>query len=253
MEERDQESLDESADETSVISDGTESAAHAKRPKRIKKRTIVILIIVVIGIFVVTQLIWPAIRPNEARTITSSELTQAVAVDQLNTAVVTYEGIVDHTGGFAGLGDYHVAYKATITAGIDMGDVQFAVDDDKRIVTATLPAVSIYDPVIDTESLDYMPSNPGVDMQEVIASCKEDAAEATLSNTQIQQTAIQNAKTAIMGLTDPLISSAGYQLVWSDEAVSGDSGTDQSSDADGNAGQDDLDATSGEGASYESD
>ena len=94
-----------------------------------------------------------------------------------------------------------------------------------------------------------MPDNPGVDMQEIIASCKEDAAEATLSNTQIQQTAIQNAKSAIRALTNPLLRDTEYQIVWSDEADSGSSAPDQA----GDAGQDNQDAgAADEGAGNES-
>ncbi len=241
-----------SSDVGTIIGDEVSSAVDEAVPKKTKSRIIIgvfVALAAAVALLVVTQCVAPAVRHNEGKTVTESELTQAIAVDQLNTAEMTYEGIVNHAGGFAGIGDYHVAYKATITAGINMDDVQVAVDADQKTVTITLPAVSIYDPVIDTGPLDYMPDNPGVDMQEIIASCKEDAAEATLSNTQIQQTAIQNAKSAIRALTNPLLRDTEYQIVWSDEADSGSSAPDQA----GDAGQDNQDAgAADEGAGNES-
>ena len=140
---------------------------------------------------------------------------------------MTYEGVFDHAGGFANIGEYHVAYKATITACIKMSDIDFDINNKEKTVTITLPAVSIRDPVIDADSLSYLPSDPGVDMQEIIANCKKDASEEANSNTQIKETAIHNAKTAIRALTDSLLDDIGYRIEWRDEFDSNKTNADQ--------------------------
>lgn len=193
-----------------------------------KWRTVlVVAAALVVFAFVFTQFVLPAIMPKRGRTITKSELTKAVAVDQLGTAEMTYEGIFDHAGGFANIGEYHVYYKATITACIKMSDVDFDINNKKKTVTITLPTVSIRDPVIDAGSLSYLPSDPHVDMQEIIANCKKDASQEANLNKQIKETAIHNAKTAIRALTDPLLDGVGYQIEWRDEFDSNKTNADQ--------------------------
>ncbi len=193
-----------------------------------KWRTVLVVAATLVAfVFVLTQFVLPTIVPKRGRTITKSELTKAVAVDRLDTAEMTYEGVFDHAGGFANIGEYHVAYKATITACIKMSDIDFDINNKEKTVTITLPAVSIRDPVIDADSLSYLPSDPGVDMQEIIANCKKDASEEANSNTQIKETAIHNAKTAIRALTDSLLDDIGYRIEWRDEFDSNKTNADQ--------------------------
>ena len=52
-----------------------------------------------------------------------------------------------------------------------MSDIDFDINNKEKTVTITLPAVSIRDPVIDPDSLSYLQSDPGVDMQEIISNC----------------------------------------------------------------------------------
>ena len=59
-----------------------------------KWRTVLVVAATLVAfVFVLTQFVLPTIVPKRGRTITKSELTKAVAVDWLDTAEMTYEGV----------------------------------------------------------------------------------------------------------------------------------------------------------------
>lgn len=89
--------------------------------------------------------------------ITSASLaTKLEDASDLTTAEMTYQGVIHYDDGgipFITQKKYSMVYQATMEAGIDLSKVQIDVTDDK--VTVKLPEVTVDDPVVDPDSIDF--------------------------------------------------------------------------------------------------
>ena len=152
---------------------------------------------------------------NKTETLASGSLTNIVNISKLSTAELSYEGIADKYDDNGKL-SYHVYYKSTVTASVDMAKIDFSdIDDEKKIVRPKLPEIVISDPVIDETSFDYIPDTPGVEMKDVVSICKEDARRDANQNDLIMETAKRNLKQIVEALTKPVLDEAGYTIDWS--------------------------------------
>lgn len=107
---------------------------------------------------------------------------------------------------------WHVAYEATVTAGVKMSDITFEVDDTAKTVTPILPKPTIGDVVVDSGSLDFFENNPSVEIDEVIKLCKQDAQQETKTNGDIISIAASNLEQTVDALTKDLVEAKGYKL-----------------------------------------
>lgn len=161
----------------------------------------------------------------------ASSLTKVVEIGKLAAAEIPYEGIAekrDPEDSDKVL--YRIRYKSTITASIDMSKIDFAVDQEKGIVTPILPEIEISNPVIDTkaqskddngeeneateDSISYLPESPNADLKEVISICKQDAKRDAGNDELLINTAKRNLETTIEALTKPLLDKSGYTIEW---------------------------------------
>jgi hypothetical protein len=67
---------------------------------------------------------------------------------------------------------------------------------------------------VDESSFSFIPAATLMDMKEVITVCKEDAEKEAAASKELEQCAIDNLRSIIEGLTSPLLTSAGYSIVW---------------------------------------
>lgn len=145
--------------------------------------------------------------------ITTSDLERVVNISRLSSAELVYDGIaqaVDENGNV----QYSVAYCATVRAGIDMSDITFEIDEENRVVTPILPEIGVDEPILDETTLEFMPSNPRADLQEIIALCKEDALTEMQEDGQIYTTARENLQSTVEALITPLLEHGDYTLGW---------------------------------------
>lgn len=155
---------------------------------------------------------------NTASTVlTETELEKTVSVSKLATARCVYKGIAAKTDE-SGSTLYHVYYESSVTAGIDMGDITFKVDEEAKTVTPILPEPTINTPEIDTSSLDFFEANASADMKDAIALCRQDALEKVSADAAIKESATENLRSTVEALTKSLLESKGYTLSW-DEPV----------------------------------
>ena len=197
--------------------------------KAAKTKLIVIVVAVVVAIIAVIAGMMYINSANQTKTLASASLTKVVNITKLSTAELSYEGIADK---YDDNGDlrYHVFYKSTVTASVDMTKIDFSdIDEEKKVVRPKLPEIVIGDPVIDETSFDYIPNNPGVEMKDVVSICKEDARHDANQNDLILDTAERNLKQVVEALTKPILDEAGYALDWSNVDENAD--TEGSSDA----------------------
>lgn len=164
-----------------------------------------------VGVFVVKPSMESA---NTASTIlTETELEKTVSVSKLATARCVYKGIAAKTDD-SGNVSYHVYYESSVTAGIDMGDITFKIDEEAKTVTPILPEPTINTPEIDTSSLDFFEANAEADVKGAIALCRQDALEKVSADAAIKESATENLRSTVEALTKSLLESKGYTLSW---------------------------------------
>lgn len=174
------------------------------------------------GIAIALVLYFAVLKPlgtSEEKTeyLSTAELEKIVNVSKLSTAEYVYNGIAEVTNDEGEI-TQRIKYDATVRAGIDMEDVSFDIDNDAMTVTPVLPDISIDDPELDVSSFDYMPSNPDMELPEIISIAGQDALSEVEESGGIYQTAETNLRSAIKALTLPIISKYGYELTWNNEA-----------------------------------
>ena len=152
--------------------------------------------------------------------ITTSDLERVVNISRLSSAEFVYNV------------QYSVAYCATVRAGIDMSDITFEIDEENRVVTPILPEIGVDEPILDETTLEFMPSNPRADLQEIIALCKEDALTEMQEDGQIYTTARENLQSTVEALITPLLEHGDYTLGWGDNTDSSGSDIESTSEND---------------------
>ena len=149
---------------------------------------------------------------HETQYLATSDLKSAVDIDSLSTIDYTYHGIAEKHGKFLWQDrvDYRVKYEAHIRASYTLSDIQFEIDEEDRVVTAYLPEAQIGDPQLDNSKFGYLPESATADMKNVIALCREDAAN-DVDKEEIKEQAEASLKDTVKALTLPLIGDE-YQL-----------------------------------------
>lgn len=186
-----------------------------------KAKLIGIAIIAIAVILLIAFLPGAINSGKKGTTLSVVSLKQAVNISKLSTAEFAYQGITEKLND-QGKAEYHISYKTTVTSGIDMESIEFKIDHEKRTVTPVLPEVSVYDPVIDETSIDYLPKSANIDLREVIELCKQDALSEIEQAPVLKETATNNMRSTIEALLIPLLESNGYTIDWGDENASSD-------------------------------
>lgn len=167
--------------------------------------------------------------------ISSSSLERLVNISKLSTAEFVYNGIAEQTDDNGNV-RYHVYYKSTVRAGVDMSEIEFDVDEENKTVTPLLPDIVIDQPILDETSLELMPRNPNADLMELIALCKNDAMTEVQKDGQIYDTAQENLRSTVEALIGPVLEHSGYTLVW-ESTDEEDAGNETQGDSDDNPEQ----------------
>ena len=154
-------------------------------------------------------------KAGKVKIDTSSLLTDAIDIAELSTAEFRYRGIADIYSDEARTQlRCRVCYNAIVKAGIDMKKVKFDVDQESRIVTATLPDIDLKVTIIDEQSMALLPSNADVGIDSMLRFSKEDAEKEARESTELISTAQENLKATIEGLLFPILKAQGYSLTW---------------------------------------
>ena len=176
----------------------------AKVPLKFKLIGVVIVIVVVA---VVCGFVLPYLLDDHETHYTSeSDLKEAVAIENLSAIDYVYRGIAEKPGHFLWMDsiDYRVRYEAHVRAYYNMNDIEFTMDDATKTVTAYLPDAEIGQAKLDETKFGYLPEDANADMPEILALCREDAAN-DLNTEQVQKEANENLQNIVKGLTLPLL------------------------------------------------
>lgn len=172
----------------------------------------IVLVLIVLAVLVVLG-IYGGYAKKE-KTITALQLQKAVDVQELSTAEFTYNGVAVYEKNKK---EIYIKYASRVKAGIDLKDVVFTVQPAEKKIEITLPKIKINDVIIDTSFIDYIPSNPDLELKEVIRVCKDDVRTRAIADGMFLETASNNLKAMMSAVIRPLIADRQYEIVF-DEA-----------------------------------
>lgn len=183
-----------------------------------KKLGILPIILIVVVAAAVVTLAGNVLNPSTKTVVTSVALEEAVEISQLSTAEFTYNGIAEYVDSDDPENEnkmVHIAYESTVKVGIDMGEITFEVDDEEGTVTVILPEISVTSVTLDESELSYMPENPELEMNVILALCREDAENEANSSEELYEVAEENLQSVIEALVKPILDQSGeYVLIW---------------------------------------
>lgn len=191
----------------------------ARKKRKVPKGAIAILVVVVVVAIIAISLFAPGAtsRFDKDDFITSSQLENAINIDELSTAEFVYNGIAEKYKDNGEDVDFRIAYEATVKDGISMSDVTFEVDNENKTVRPQLPEIVVNNVSVDIDSLSYMPENPDGNIRDIINTCEQDVQNEANGSTLLHQTAEENIQAIIEALTAPVLESKGYTIEWTDE------------------------------------
>jgi len=192
--------------------------------KKSKAPIIAVAALIVIAIVVGVSLIAPgaASKFDKDDFLTTSTLEKAIDIDRLTTAKFVFNGIAEHhttTAQFLKWGgediiDYRISYKATVTAGVNLKDVKFEIDDTSKTVMVTMPQISL-EASVDPNGMKFIPSNVDADLKEIISLCEEDVKYESSQSGKLAASAEEALKSTIEAILTPLLGKYGYSIGWS--------------------------------------
>lgn len=152
---------------------------------------------------------------GEVKIITSSSLTEAIAISDLSTAQFTYNGIAEgYKDDKKSKIECYMRYNATVKAGIDMNSVRFDIDDNDKTVKPILPEINITSNTVDEKSLSFIPSDADMDLKDALIACQKDALSESKESSELLETAEDNLKSIIEALLLPIVTPQGYKIIW---------------------------------------
>lgn len=180
------------------------------------KKKIILLVIIAAILAAMASILLPTVihKSEKEHVITSAQLEKAIDISQLSTAEFVYNGVAEKYDDKHKKVECYIAYNANVKVGIQMEDVKFDIDKEKKTVTPVLPEITINIAALDENAISYIPENPDISLKEVIILCKEDAMNEANNSEKLYQTAEENLRAVIEALLSPILDNAGYSIVW---------------------------------------
>ena len=161
--------------------------------------------------------------PEEGSVVTEYEIEAALSqIGELTTAEYNYVGITGKTDPRRAFGfdipltdnRVEVAYEGTIRAGYAIDDINREIDNENRIITITLPAVTVFSHEIEDTEVAYenniLNPIPADEVIDLLEDAKEDELEEAIDAGLYEQ-AEENARAII---TDTISSVCDYEIVF---------------------------------------
>ena len=160
--------------------------------------------------------------PEEGSVVTEYEIEAALSqIGELTTAEYNYVGITGKTDPRRAFGfdipltdnRVEVAYEGTIRAGYAIDDINREIDNENRIITITLPAVTVFSHEIEDTDVAYenniLNPIPADEVVDLLEDAKEDELEEAIDAGLYEQ-AEESARARI---TDAISSICDYEIV----------------------------------------
>lgn len=181
------------------------------------RKLLKLVLIIGVAAVVVTGVLRIIVNNSSRKTtvITSSTLTKAIDIAELSTAEFTYTGIAEAYSDEARTNvRCRILYSANVKAGINMNDVIFDVNKDTKVVTATLPEISLKTSINEEIPMHFLPSDADLRPEDTVQWSTLDAEKEANESGELKKVARENLEATIKGLLLPLLKPQGYTLVF---------------------------------------
>lgn len=165
-----------------------------------------LIVLVVVGVSVFEK------KPQEEKKeiITESTLEKIVNVSELSTYEAVYNGVLTVMNEKKTEEvDYYVYYEAKVKAGINIEEIEIDVNNEKKVISISLPEVHITDTEVKIESLEFMFYNKKAETetisQEAYKKCIEDVKKESANEKKIYELAKSNARNFVEALVEPFV------------------------------------------------
>lgn len=146
----------------------------------------------------------------DQNTITEATLEEVIKASTLSTYETVYNGVVTvKNQAKPEKIDYYISYSATVKAGLNFKDIVIKKDDIDKKIIVILPEITLQDPIIPIEEIDYIIINKKLNENGLIATAYnyaiQDAKEKSAKQEALLTYAALNAENLIKGLLSPFV------------------------------------------------
>lgn len=197
-----------------------EAKAEIKEEVKIQKRKerfifgIVKLCLSALLVLVLFYGVYDILQPSIPTVTNAFILERIEGISDLATLQTTYNGVAQVTNpkDFTDV-LYYVSYESIISVGIDFSKVTVDLDHESKHLKVTIPPSRITSNDVDIASLDYLfmdnKANTSYVAGEAYQACVDDVTIEGSQLLAVRQLATENAKNAIVALTEPFLNSLG--------------------------------------------
>lgn len=146
-------------------------------------------------------------------TVNKTSLRNAVSIGKLVNATVPYEGLAVKTND-KGEEICHIYYETSIFAYVNTNEIDFAIDEENKTVTPSLPDQQIEVDIPSAGSISYFEDNPGVQLDEALSLCEADAKADAADNQTLITCGQASLRKTIDALISPILDGSGYRISW---------------------------------------
>lgn len=193
-----------------------------KEAKKLSKKKVtigsivaVLVIAMVAGIFILPKAFQ---KDPEVEIVTESTLEKVVKSSTLSTYQTVYNGIVTVMNEKKSEKiDYYISYEATVKAGLDFEKIVVKKDDENKKIIVVLPEITLQDPIVPIETIEYIIVNKKVNENGLVAEAYKKAIDDVKEESSKQEAlltyATLNAENLIRGLLSPFVEQLeGYEV-----------------------------------------
>lgn len=138
-----------------------------------------------------------------------SDLINIKEIANLSVSEFVYNGIAQSLKSNGNI-DYNVLYKSTVKVSVNADKIRYEIDDTNKVITFFFPELTIEKPVIDVDSISFIPEKKDLYMDEIISLCRDDAFGEAKKSQKLIASAKENIQTIVEAWYMPVLQ--GYTL-----------------------------------------
>ena len=152
-------------------------------------------------------------KSPQAQHSTTSDLINTKDIAALSVSEFVYNGIA-RTYKDNGEPDYNVLYKSTVKASVDADNVDYFVDEEKKIVTFIFPEITIERPSVDENSIKTIPDRSDLYPDDLFSLCRADAYKGASKSEKLISCAQENIKSIMKAWYSPFFEEYTFKYIF---------------------------------------
>ena len=197
-----------------------ENAAPGTPGKKMNLEKVSLIVLLAFGVVFLFLLLFSLFGGNQPKThhSTTSDLINTKEIATLSVSEFVYNGIA-RIYKENGEPDYNILYNSTVKVGVDADKIDYAVDEEHKTVTFIFPEIEIGKPVVDIDSISFIPDKKDLHSDEFISLCRNDALEEAKKSEKLITSAQENLKSIMEAWYSPVFE--GYTFEYQFGATEG--------------------------------